>query len=96
MNKRQIKKRVKHAGTPTLNHNTDQTFHIYRTRKHVRIAFNPTWVFQHGFKGLWFIGYQDELEYDSIEASDLEYIGCMTRGDFEKYCDRSDRLQRRV
>ena len=74
----------------------DQTYHIYRTRKHVRIAFNPTWVFQHGFKGLWFIGYQDELAYDSIEASDLEYVGCMTRGDFEKYCDRSDRLQRRV
>ena len=80
----------------TLNHNTDQTYHIYRTRKHARIAFNPTWVFQHGFKGLWFIGYEDELAYDSIEARDLEYIGCMTRGDFEKYCDRSDRLQRRV
>ena len=80
----------------TLTHNTDQTYHIYRTRKHVRIAFNPTWVFQHGFKGLWFIGYEDELAYDSIEASDLEYVGCMIRGDFEKYCDRSDRLQRRV
>ena len=66
----------------------DQTYHIYRTRKHVRIAFNPTWVFQHGFKGLWFIGYEDELAYDSIEASDLEYVGCMTRGDFEEYCDR--------
>ena len=70
----------------------DQTYHIYRTRKQVRMAYNPTWVFQHGFKGLWFIGYEDELAYDSIEASDLEYIGCMTRGDFEKYCDRSDRL----
>ena len=81
---------------PTLNHNTDQTYHIYRTRKHVRIAFNPTWVFQHGFKGLWFIGYEDELAYDSIEASDLEYIGHMTRAEFEKYCDRSDRLQSRV
>ena len=81
---------------PTLNHNTDQTYHIYRTRKHVRIAYNPTWVFQHGFKCLWFIGYEDELAYDSIEASDLEYIGCMNRGDFEKYCDRSDRLQSRV
>ena len=67
----------------TLNHNTEQTYHIYRTRKHVRVAFNPTWVFQHGFKGLWFIGYEDELAYDSIEASDLEYIGCMTRADFE-------------
>ena len=96
MNKRQIKKRVKHAGTPTLNHNTEQTYHIYRTRKHVRVAYNPTWVFQHGFKGLWFIGYEDELAYDSIEASDLEYIGHMTRGNFEEYCDRSDRLQRRV
>ena len=80
----------------TLNHNTDQTYHIYRTRKHVRIAYNPTWVFQHGFRGLWLIGYEDELAYDSIEASGLEYIGCMTRGDFEKYCDRSDRLQSRV
>ena len=74
----------------------DQTYHIYRTRKHVREAYNPTRLFQHGFKGLWFIGYEDELAYDSIEASDLEYVGCMTRGDFEKYCDRSDRLQRRV
>ena len=81
---------------PTLNHNTDQTYHIYRTRKHVRIAYNPTWVFQHGSKGLWFIGYEDELEYDSIEASDLEYVGHMTRVEFEEYCDRSDRLQRRV
>ena len=80
----------------TLNHNTDQTYHIYRTRKHARIAYNPTWVFQHGFKGLWFIGYEDELAYDSIEASDLEYVGCMTRGGFEKYCDRSGRLQSRV
>ena len=69
----------------TLNHNTEQTYHIYRTRKHVRIAYNPTWVFQHGFKGLWFIGYEDELAYDSIEASDLEYVGCMTRAEFEKY-----------
>ena len=81
---------------PTLNHNTEQTYHIYRTRKHVRIAYNPTWVFQHGFKGLWFIGYEDELTYDSIEASDLEYIGRMTRAEFEEYCDRSDRLQSRV
>ena len=80
----------------TLNHNTDQTYHIYRTRKQVRITFNPTWVFQHGFKGLWFIGYEDELAYDSFEASDLEYVGCMTRGDFEKYCDRPDVLQSRV
>lgn len=80
----------------TLNHNTDQTYHIYRTRKHVMVAYNPTWVFQHGFKGLWFIGYEDELAYDSIEASDLEYVGHMTRGDFEKYCDRSDLLQSRV
>ena len=79
-----------------LNHNTDQTYHIYRTRKHVRVAYNPTWVFQHGFKGLWFIGYEDELAYDSIEASDLEYVGHMTRGDFEKHCDRSDRLQSRI
>lgn len=72
-----------------LNHNTsEQTYYIYRTRKHVRIAYNPTWVFQHGFKGLWFIAYENELEYGSIEASDLEYIGCMTRSDFEKYCDR--------
>ena len=78
-----------------LNHEIDKAYFVYRTRKHVRIAFNPTWVFQHGFKGLWFIGYEDELAYDSIEASDLEYIGCMTRGDFEKYCDRSDRLQSR-
>ena len=80
----------------TLNHNTDQTYHIYRTRKHVRVAFNSTWVFQHGFKGLWFIGYEDELAYNSIEASDLEYIGCMTRAELEGYCDRSDRLQSRV
>lgn len=79
-----------------LNHNTEQTYHIYRTRKHVRIAYNPTWVFQHGFKGLWFIGYQNELAYDSIEASDLEYVGHMTRAEFEGYCDRSDRLQSRV
>lgn len=79
-----------------LNHEIEQSYHIYRTRKHVRVAFNPTWVFQHGFKGLWFIGYEDELTYDSIEASDLECIGRMTRGDFEKYCDRSDRLQSRV
>jgi len=70
------------------NHTTEQTYHIYRTRKHVRITYNPTWVFQHGFKGLWFIAYIDELEYDSIEAIDLEYIGCMTRSDFDKYCDR--------
>ena len=96
MNKRQIKKRVKHAGTPTLNHNTEQTYHIYRARKHAWIAYNPTWVFQHGFKGLWFIGYEDELAYDSIEASDLEYVGCMTRAEFEGYCDRSDRLQSRT
>ena len=79
-----------------LNHNTEQTYHIYRTRKHVRVAYNPTWVFQHGFKGLWFIGYEDELAYGSIEASDLEYIGCMTRVEFEKCCNRSDRLQSRV
>jgi hypothetical protein len=79
-----------------LNHNTEQTYHIYRTRKQIRVAYNPTWVFQHGFKGLWFIGYQDELAYDSIEASDLEYIGCMTRGDFEKYCDRCYPVQSRT
>ena len=65
-----------------INHSSEQTYHIYRTRKH-------------GFKGLWFIGYQDELAYDSIEASDLEYIGCMTRGDFEKYCDRCCPVQSR-
>ena len=79
-----------------INHSSEQAYFVYRTRKHVRVAFNPTWVFQHGFKDLWFIGYEDELAYDSIEASDLEYIGYMTRGDFEKYCDRSDRLQSRV
>ena len=79
-----------------INHSSEQAYFVYRTRKHVRVAFNTTCVFQHGFKGLWFIGYEDELAYDSIEASDLEYIGCMTRGDFEKYCDRSDRLQSRV
>jgi len=79
-----------------INHSSEQTYHIYRTRKHVRIAYNPTWVFQHGFKGLWFIGYEDELAYDSIEASDLEYIGHMTRGDFEKYCDREYPAQSRV
>ena len=79
-----------------INHSSEQVYFVYRTRKHVRVAFNPTWVFQHGFKGLWFIGYEDELAYDSIEASDLEYIGCMTRAEFEGYCDRSDRLQRRV
>ena len=78
-----------------INHSSEQVYFVYRTRKHVRIAYNPTWVFQHGFKGLWFIGYEDELAYDSIEASDLEYVGHMTRGDFEKYCDRSDRLQSR-
>ena len=81
---------------PTLNHNTDQTYHIYRTRKHARIAYNPAWGFQHGVKDLWFIGYEDELAYDSIEASDLEYVGCMTRAEFEGYCGRSDRLQSRV
>ena len=54
-----------------LNHEINQTYHIYRTRKHVIVAYNPTWVFQHGFKGLWFIDYEDELAYDSIEASDL-------------------------
>ena len=80
----------------TLNHNTDQTYHIYRTRKHVRIAFNPTWVFQHGFKGLWFIGYEDELSYKDVAELDVEYIGCMTRAEFDGYCDRSDRLQSRV
>ena len=79
-----------------LNHEIDKAYFVYRARKHVWVTYNPTWVFQHGFKGLWFIGYEDELAYDSIEASDLEYIGCMTRGDFEKYCDRSDRLQSRV
>ena len=78
----------------TLNHNTEQTYHIYRTRKHVRVAFNPTWVFQHGFKGLWFIGYEDELSYKDVAELDVEYIGCMTRAEFEEYCDRSDRLQR--
>ena len=41
-----------------INHSSEQTYHIYRTRKHVRIAFNPTWVFQHGFKDLWFIAYE--------------------------------------
>ena len=79
-----------------MNSDNMTNYHIYRTRKHVRIAYNPTWVFQHGFKGLWFIGYEGELAYDSIEASDLEYIGCMTRAEFEEYCDRSDRLQSRV
>ena len=79
-----------------LNHEINQTYHIYRTRKHVRRAFNPTRGCQHGCKGLWFMGYEDELAYGSIEASDLGYIGCMTRGDFEKYCDRSERLQNRV
>ena len=69
-----------------LNHEIEQSYHIYRTRKHVRVAYNPTWVFQHGFKDLWFIGYEDELAYDSIEASDLEYVGHMTRAEFEKYC----------
>ena len=77
-----------------LNHEIDKAYFVYRTRKQVRIAYNPTRVFQHGFKGLWFIGYEDELAYDSIEASDLEYIGCMTRGDFEKYCDRGYPVQR--
>ena len=71
-----------------INHSSEQAYFVYRTRKHVRVAFNPTWVFQHGFKDLWFIGYEDELAYDSIEASDLEYIGCMTRAEFEGYCDR--------
>ena len=79
-----------------INHSSEQSYHIYRTRKHVRIAYNPTWVFQHGFKDLWFIGYEGELAYDSIEASDLEYIGCMTRGDFEKYCDQCYPTQSRV
>lgn len=72
-----------------LNHSTpEQKYFVYRTRKHVRIAYNPTWVFQHGFKDLWFIGYESELAYEDINDLDLEYIGCMTRGDFEKYCDR--------
>ena len=79
-----------------LNHNIEQTYHIYRTRKHVRIAYNPTWVFQHGFKGLWFIGYEDELSYKDVAELDVEYIGCMTRAEFEGYCDRSDRLQSRT
>ena len=79
-----------------LNYEIDKAYFVYRTRKHVRVAYNPTWVFQHGFKDLWFIGYEDELAYDSIEASDLEYIGCMTRAEFEGYCDRSDRSQSRV
>ena len=79
-----------------LNHNTDQTYHIYRTRKHVRVAFNPTWVFQYGFKGLWFIGYEDELSYKDVAELDVEYIGCMTRAEFDGYCDRSDRLQSSV
>lgn len=78
-----------------LNHNTEQTYYIYRTRKHVRIAFNPTWVFQHGFKDLWFIGYESELAYEDINDLDLEYIGCMTRSDFEKYCDRYYPVQSR-
>ena len=80
----------------TLNHNTEQTYHIYRTRKHVRVAYNPTWVFQHGFKGLWFIGYEDELSYKDVAELDVEYIGCMTRAEFDGYCDRSDRLQSSV
>ena len=71
-----------------LNHNTDQTYHIYRTRKHVRIAFNPTWVFQHGFKDMWFIGYEDELSYKDVAELDVEYVGCMTRAEFEGHCDR--------
>ena len=75
-----------------INHSSEQAYFVYRTRKHVRVAYNPTWVFQHGFNGLWFIRYEDELAYDTIEASDLEYIGCMTRAEFEEYCDRSDRL----
>ena len=79
-----------------LNYEIDKAYFVYRTRKHVRVAYNPTWVFQHGFKDLWFIGYEDELAYDSIEASDLEYIGCMTRAESEGYCDRSDRSQSRV
>ena len=78
------------------NHNIEQSYHIYRTRKHVRVAFNPTWVFQHGFKGLWFIGYEDELDYQDVVDLDVEYIGCMTRGDFEKYCDRCYPVSSRV
>ena len=57
-----------------LIHEIEQTYHIYRTHKHVRVAYNPTWVFQHGFKGLWFIGYEDELAYDSVEASGVNAI----------------------
>ena len=79
-----------------LNHEINQTYHIYRTRKHVRVAYNPTWVFQHGFKGLWFIGYEDELSYKDVAELDVEYIGCMTRAEFDGYCDRSDRLQSSV
>ena len=78
------------------NHNIEQSYHIYRTRKHVRVAFNPTWVFQHGFKGLWFIGYEGELDYQDVVDLDVEYIGCMTRGDFEKYCDRCYPVSSRV
>ena len=79
-----------------LIHEIEQTYHIYRTRKHVRVAYNPTWVFQHGFKGLWFIGYEDELSYKDVAELDVEYIGCMTRAEFDGYCDRSDRLQSSV
>ena len=79
-----------------LNHEIEQSYHIYRTRKQVRIAYNPTWVFQHGFKGLWFIGYEDELSYKDVAELDVEYIGCMTRAEFDGYCDRSDRLQSSV
>ena len=80
----------------TIHHTTDPQYHIYRTRKHVRIAYNPTWVFQHGFKGLWFIGYESELAYEDINELDLEYIGRMTRAEFERYCDRCYPTQSRV
>ena len=79
-----------------INHEIEQSYHIYRTRKHVRIAYNPTWVFQHGFKGLWFIGYESELAYEDINEIDLEYIGCMTRAEFERYCDRCYPVASRV
>ena len=79
-----------------INHSSEQAYFVYRTRKHVRVAYNPTWVFQHGFKGLWFIGYEDELSYKDVAELDVEYIGCMTRAEFDGYCDRSDRLQSSV
>lgn len=72
----------------TTEHTIDQSYFVYRTRKHVRIVYNPTWVFQHGFQGLWFIAYQDELTYKEVEELDVEYVGYMTRSEFDRYCDR--------